>query len=128
MWTSNGGNNQRWRLAPAISTSLASQGYYNLVNVNSGLVLDVPGAAALNAGTTLDQYGANTAFNGDGANQAWMLIAEPGGFYVLQSAEPSGPFVVDVQGAGVTPGSAAIQNNVTGAPTLTQQWRIVPVN
>jgi hypothetical protein len=127
VWTANGGANQQWRLAPALDATLASEGYFNLVNVNSGLVLDVPGGSALSAGTALDQWSANTGFNGNGANQAWKFVPASG-YYVLESAEPTnGPFVVDT--ASTTAGANAVQNNpASGGPTGTQEWTLVPAN
>jgi hypothetical protein len=130
VWSANGGSHQRWKLAPALDSTLASKGYFNLVNVNSGLVLDVPGGSALIAGTALEQWSANTGFNGNGANQAWTFLYQPGGYYVIESAEPTnGPFVLDVQGSSTSAGAAAVQDNLASTgPTPTQEWQLVPVN
>jgi hypothetical protein len=59
----HGGPNQQWKFVPA------GDGYYYIINVNSGLYLDVPNAS-IDAQVQVQQY----QYNGGGDNQKWQLV------------------------------------------------------
>ena len=65
LWSYGGGHNQQWQ-----PQSLGN-GFYRMVNRNSGLCLDVPSASTAN-GVQLQQW----TCNGSGA-QAWNFKQQP---------------------------------------------------
>lgn len=74
LYASNKGMNQRW------SFQYNGDGLYRVVNIGSGLSLDVEGANPT-AGTNVLQYAANT-----GKNQLWGITQNADGTYTLYSA------------------------------------------
>jgi hypothetical protein len=71
-WDSNGGNNQKWEL-----TNLGSN-YVELINVNSGMALEVNGQSKTTGVANIDQW----PYNG-GNNQRWLVVSEGSGYYEL---------------------------------------------
>lgn len=67
IWTCDGGANQQWALDATGSYTSASNASYVLVNLNSGLVVDVTGASS-SAGAAVEQWAAT-----GGSNQTWNL-------------------------------------------------------
>lgn len=75
-------------------------GYYTIMNVNSGKLLEVPGAIVAN-GTTIAQYTNNGTYA-----QQWMLIADSqrSGYYIIANRLNSN-YVLDVTGASSANGT-----------------------
>lgn len=74
LYQKNGGSNQQW------SFKYNGNGYYKIVNVNSGLALDVEGAS-IAPGTNVLQYKSN-----GGKNQLWGVQKNSNGTYSVYSA------------------------------------------
>ena len=98
-------------------TVVNASSYYNIVNRNSALNVDVSGAS-LNDGGSVIQYP-----NNGGTNQQWQLI-DVGGGYDKIIAHHSGK-ALDVSGSSLTTGAAVVQNGYTGLTS--QQWQLVNV-
>jgi alpha-galactosidase len=92
-------------------------GYYNLVNRNSGKVLDVAGYSTADGGA-IDQWTDNS-----GTNQQWTLTPVAGGYYRLFNRN-SGK-VLDVAGYSTADGGKVDQWTDNGG--INQQWSLVPV-
>lgn len=99
-WYSNGNTNQRFYLQKAKGTG------YELVNLNSGMLLDLAGGNYL-AGTGVLQWERN-----GGPNQKWILIDAKDGTYYLQNVATGlylgykGELGADTALVGVDKGSA----------------------
>lgn len=87
LYSANTGMNQRW------SFQHRSDGLYNVVNLGSGLALDVSGAS-LTAGSNVLQYQLN-----GGKNQLWGVVKNADGTYTLYSALNG--LALDIQGASI---------------------------
>ncbi|OCT11821.1 hypothetical protein A8709_28555 [Paenibacillus pectinilyticus] len=105
-WTSNGGNNQKWRLDDM------GGGSFKLTNVNSGKVLDVVGFSTT-AGAGIDQWTDN-----GGINQRFTLTSSGGGYYKIV-AQTSG-LPLDINGGSTSDGANIIQWTDTGGDN--QRW------
>jgi hypothetical protein len=91
--------------------------YYQIVNRNSGLVMDVSGGGT-NAGAQVIQW-----TNHNGLNQQWKLVPD-GAFF--QIVNRNSGLVLDVYGGGTTQGVNVIQwTNHNG---LNQQWSLIPTS
>ena len=90
-------------------------GYYQIINRNSGKVLDVNGASTAN-GANVQQW----AYGG-GTNQQWSIAAVSGGYYQIINRN-SGK-VLDVDGASTADGANVHQWSYGGGTN--QQWSIV---
>ncbi|MFE0463234.1 RICIN domain-containing protein [Kitasatospora sp. NPDC058965] len=100
-------------------TALAGPAVNSLVNVNSGMCLDVTGSSTTD-GAQLVQW---TCGAGK-PNQQWQLVPVAAGTYQLVSVN-SGK-CLDVTGGSTTDGAQVIQWTCgTGKPN--QQWQLVPV-
>jgi len=95
----------------------AGSGKYNLVNVNSGRCVDVPGSTT--SFVQLQQWGC-----GDGTkpNQQWTFTASGGGYQITSVA--TGLCISD-QGAATTSGTPIIQETCTG--NTNKQWTFTQV-
>jgi len=95
-------------------------GWYEIQNVNSGMVLDDNANGTAN-GTTIIQYPASGA-----ANQLWEFVPVTSfsGTYQIQSA--SSNQCLDVTGGSKTNGAAVIQYPYGGGSN--QQWTFVPTS
>ncbi|HLV80369.1 MAG TPA: RICIN domain-containing protein, partial [Chthonomonadaceae bacterium] len=93
-------------------------GYYNLVNANSGLYLDVPGGSPT-AGTFLAQ-----AKRSGAASQQWQIVAI-GGPYVKLVNRNSG-LDADVSGASLSDGTGVLQWYDNGGHN--QEWILTRVH
>lgn len=82
---------QRWRILGV------GDGYYRIVNVNSGKVLDVAGASRRN-GTVVQQY----AWNGSNA-QKWQLVNTGSGYKFVSALGSS--YVLDLAAASTANGT-----------------------
>ena len=115
-YTDDGDLDQQWRLQDAGS------GYYNLINVKSGLALDDPSGSTSN-GTQLQQY----AITGTGnSNQQWQIVSVGSGFYkILNRTSGLG---VDLSGGSLADSAVVQQYSVTGNGNYGQNWQLVPVS
>lgn len=115
-YTDSGDTDQQWKLQDAGS------GYFNLINVKSGLALDDPSGSTAN-GTQLQQY----AITGTGnSNQQWQFVSVGSGFYkVINRTSGLG---VDLSGGSIADSTAIQQYTVTGNGNFGQNWQLVPVS
>jgi len=97
---------------PAINPA---QTYYQIVNRNSGLVMDVSGGST-NAGAQVIQW-----TNHSGANQQWYLLPVGNSFLI---ANRNSGMVLDVSGGSTNAGANLIQWG--GTYGLSQRWFLVP--
>jgi hypothetical protein len=97
--------------------NLISNGTYTLTNVNSGLVLDVPGGSTANS-VQLDQWSSN-----GGSNQKWTLT-NLGGNVVELTSQNSGK-AVDVYGWSTANGGVVDQYTYAGQNN--QKWTVISV-
>jgi len=96
---------------PPVVTSLNGN-IYKMINVTSGLAMDVPGAST-SAGASVDQ----ADYTGD-TNQRWTFINIGNGFYNIQNANSG--LLVDVSGNSTNGGASIDQWYSDGG--LNQQW------
>ena len=101
-----------------INVSPSTVAYYEIVNTNSGKVLDVSGVSAAN-GAWIQQWD----YVG-GANQQWQLVSIDGTYYRIVNKN-SGK-VLDVVGVSSANGALIQQWDYLGGPN--QQWQLVPVD
>ncbi|MDR0501102.1 MAG: RICIN domain-containing protein [Coriobacteriales bacterium] len=109
IWDDNLSGNQRFRLKGV------GNGYYNIINVNSGLALDISGARIAN-GAEVIQWPLNGS-----DNQKWSLVATADGAYMIASALNSN-YVLDINGGGEFSGSKLIIWKRHGGTN--QKWAI----
>ncbi|GAA1245912.1 ricin-type beta-trefoil lectin domain protein [Kitasatospora nipponensis] len=109
-WTANGGDNQRWLLAPT------TDGAYTLTSKLSGKVMDVYQALGT-PGTKVIQYHATGQ-----ANQRWNLTPMPVDGVSYRFTDASGGLAMDMSGGSKVPGGSAIEWTPNGAPN--QQWTL----
>lgn len=101
-------------VTPGSTPSLA--GTYQLVNANSGKLLDASGAGTAD-GTPVIQWGAN-----GGTNQQWKLTATGDGYYTITGV--AGGKALDLPDVSTLPGT---QLNLWGANGGTNQhWLLAP--
>ncbi len=114
--TDSGDKDQQWRLDDAGS------GYYNIVNINSGLALDDPAGSTSN-GTILQQY----AITGTGnSNQQWYITAAGSGYYkIINRTSGLG---LDLTGGSLMDSTPVQQYGVTGNGNFGQNWQFIPVS
>jgi hypothetical protein len=106
-WTAGGGGGG--------GGNLISNGTYTLTSVNSGMVLDVPGASTANS-VQLDQW----ASNGN-ANQKWQLTNM--GSNVVELVNQNSGKAVDVYNSSTTAGAVVDQYTLSG--NNNQRWTVV---
>jgi hypothetical protein len=94
-----------------------SSTYYDIVNKNSGMLLDVSGASKT-AGTKVIQWNSN-----GGANQQWMLSSVGDGYFNIINKN-SGLYL-DVTSSSTTAGANIIQWTPAGGAS--QEWGLVAV-
>lgn len=104
--------------AAAINPPLVSGRSYELVNFNSGRVLDSWGGSQ---GTQPNQYqGTTSPYNN--SNDHWLAAQLSDGNWTFAN---SGGLILDDSGVGTTNGTAVIQWPITGG--VDQEWALVPV-
>jgi type II secretory pathway pseudopilin PulG len=108
IWDSNFGANQRFLMQDS------GDGYYNIINVNSGMALDIFGAHISDAAAVIQWPLHNEA------NQKWAVTQVEGGSYVISSALDAN-YVLDINGAGSANGSTLIIYEKHGGKN--QQWQ-----
>src|SRR5882672_5954092 len=92
-------------------------GMYALINVNSGMALNVYGAATTD-GASIVQW----PYAGE-ANSQWQVTASSSGGYVLLNVNSG--LALDVYGASQTAGGSVVQWTLHGGAN--QEWQILPV-
>lgn len=112
-WDYSGGPNQQWQLV------YLGQNTYQIINLQSGKVLDVVGGSDAD-GARIQQY---SWLNG--GNQKWSLLSQSNGSYVIQNVQSGN--VLDVAGGTSGP---ALQNRDpiqqwSSTSAANQQWNIV---
>lgn len=108
----NGKANQRWKIVYNSKT-----GMYSIVNVNSGLALDVAGGKAAN-GTNIEQYSSNNT-----KAQQWYFVKQNGGYRIVSALANS---VLDISGANKSSG-ANVQLYASNG-TDAQTWVMLSTN
>lgn len=112
----SGEKDQQWKLVDAGS------GYYNIIDVNSGLALDDPSGSTTN-GTVMQQY----AIAGTGnSNQQWSVTAVGSGYYKIVN-RTSG-LGLDLSGGSLMDNTPVQQYAVTGNGNYGQNWQFIPIS
>jgi O-glycosyl hydrolase len=101
-------------ITPGSTQSYA--GTYQLVNRNSGKVLDVADNDTAD-GSPVDQWDAN-----GGGNQQWKLVGTGDGYYTVTGVQSGKPLEVP----GAEPDSGTQLDIRTATAGAEQQWRVVP--
>jgi glucosylceramidase len=114
-FTDDGDLSQQWRLVDA------GNGYFNLINVNSGLALSVPHGSNSN-GTQMQQV----TITGTGtSDQQWRFNALGNGWYNVQD-------LTNAKGLDDRNGSIAdanpIQQWTIDTTNPNQQWQLIPIS
>lgn len=107
--------NHAFNRSSALQGSSIPEGTYELVNLNSGLRLDVNGESKDGGATVLQWYS-----NG-GANQRWTIKSVGNGYYTIQNVNSG--LMLDVNAESKDAGASIIQWHSNGAAN--QQWKIV---
>lgn len=110
-WTDSGDPDQQWTLLDA------GGGWFNVVDVNSGLALDDTNGSTAN-GNFMQQW----ALGSGNFNQQWQINSQGNGYYSLIN-RTSG-LALDLNGGGLTDG-VNIQQWAFGSGNLNQQWQLV---
>jgi hypothetical protein len=114
----NGWQNVQFDNFSVTSSSTTTSGtYYNIVNVNSNMVLDVPNVSN-QQGLQLEQWTSN-----GGANQQWLFTSVGDGYYTITSR--SSNQLVSVSGASTADSAAVVQNPANNGAE--QQWSLTPI-
>ena len=99
---------------------LPARHYVEIISLNSGKVLDVPGLSRA-AGERIQQFSVN-----GGSNQQWELESSEDGNAVYILNRNSG-LVLDVPGLSVNPGVLIQQYPINRGPNQQWQMRADPV-
>lgn len=110
--------NLNWIELTPVTSSWLADGSYQLVNRNSGLALEVAGAATTN-GANMDQY----AYSGS-SNQRWNFSHKGGGQYLITSAQ-TGKAIDEASYAAL---SGDYLQTYTSANTPNQRYIFVPTD
>lgn len=112
----NGWQNVQFDNFSIVSTGTANVGtYYNLVNVNSGMVLDISGGSTSAGGLSVQ-----TSLSG-ATSQQWQLVSAGAGYYTLVNRNSG--LVLDVPGQSTSEG---VQLDQWGSNNgANQQWQFV---
>jgi glucosylceramidase len=114
-FTDDGDLSQQWRLADAGS------GYFNFINVNSGLALSVPHGSNTN-GTQLQQ----TTISGTGTtDQQWQVVSLGNGWYDITNR--TNGKAIDLTNGAIGDGTK-IQQWTLDSTNPNQQWQFVPIS
>jgi glucosylceramidase len=115
-YTDSGDTSQQWRLADAGS------GYFNLINVHSGMALDDTGGSLTN-GTQMQQY---TITGTGNSNQQWQLVSVGSGYYkIINRTSGLG---LDLSGGSLSDSTSIQQYTVTGSGNYGQNWTFSPIS
>lgn len=110
-WTDGGAADQTWTLQNA------GNGYFNLVNVNSGKALDDTNGSKLD-GTPMQQY---TLIGTGNANQQWQITSLGNGYYTFTNRNSG--LVLDLTNGSLSDGTA-IQQWGYSAEDIRQEWQL----
>ncbi len=110
-FTNDGDPDQQWTLLDA------GGGWYNIVDVNSGLALDDTNGSTAN-GNVMQQW----ALASGNPNQQWQINSLGNGYYNIMN-RTSG-LVLDLTNGGTGDG-INIQQWASGAGNLNQQWQLI---
>ena len=113
-WTDDDDPDQQWKLVSA------GNGYYNLIDVNSGKALDDTGGSTSN-GTIMQQYQISGTGN---SNQQWQISAD-GSWYTITN-RTSG-LQLNLTGGALADGTY-IQQWASSSSDPNAQWQFVPVS
>lgn len=114
-FTDSGNLSQQWQLVDAGS------GYFNLINVNSGLALTVPSGSNKN-GTQLQQQ----TITGTGTSyQQWSFVSLGNGYYNIEVRATSDG--IDNRNGSVADNNV-IQQWVVDPTNVNQQWQVIPIS
>ena len=89
--------------SPTPAPGITSGATYNVINPNSGLVLDVAGCGNVN-GTPVDLWALGINVCNSGSGQVWSPTLNSDGTYTLTN--PASGLVLDVSGCGAANGTA----------------------
>jgi len=101
-----------------INEAVAFSGTYEIVNRNSGIVMEVAGFSTTNGGT-VDQWVAN-----GGLNQRWTLTSLGNANYLIANANSG----LALEVAGSVTNNGAILDQSTNIGGLNQQWSITSLS
>jgi hypothetical protein len=110
-WSDQISASQQWQFVAV------ENGYYKLVNQQSGTVLDVPNAST-STGTQL-RLGSNST----STSQQWQLVDAGGGYFYLTNRNSG--LNAEVSNASTADGAAIIQWTSNGGTN--QQWQLLPI-
>jgi hypothetical protein len=110
--TPDGSANQRWQLEPA------ENGYYKIVNLNSGLLLGISGASTT-AGATALQWGDTLT-----PDHLWQVVDAGGGYSKLINKNSG--LLLGIQSMSTSSGAAALQWTDNGSAD--HLWKLMPVS
>lgn len=102
---------------PVLSFAQTFPDHYEIINANSGIVLDVVGASKSNS-ASVDQYVAN-----NGANQHWTITTVSTGVYEILNVNSG--LALEVPGSSKTAGTDVDQYTYSGGTN--QQWKVTSV-
>ena len=102
---------------PNVTYTASSTTYNEIVNHNSGLLLDV-NSASTSSGASVIQWS-----NNGGTNQQWSLVPVTGGYYNIVNRNSG--LLLDVSGASTSTGASIIQASSNGGTD--QQWSLAAV-
>ena len=119
-YTNHQGANQEWILLPDGTHN--GTPVYQIMNRNSGLIIDVNGAGT-NAGATIIQWAQH-----NGLNQQWEFLPSlnsclNGSYCQIENVNSS--LVIDISGGSTALGANAVQEPSTNG--LSQQWTLVAI-
>ncbi|MBA2392515.1 MAG: RICIN domain-containing protein [Ktedonobacteraceae bacterium] len=115
----SGWQNAQFANFSVTAASSANTGtYYNLVNVNSGLLLDVTGAATAAGGFIVQSTSTGAT------SQQWQLVTASSGYYTLVNRNSG--LVLDNPGFSTSTGTQLEQWTGTGGAN--QQWQFIGNN
>jgi glucosylceramidase len=110
-WTDSGDPDQQWTLRDA------GGGWFNIVDVNSGLALDDTNGSTAN-GNVMQQW----ALGSGNANQQWQINSVGNGYFSITN-RTSG-LVLDLSGGAIGDGTK-IQQWAFSSGNLNQQWQLI---
>jgi glucosylceramidase len=114
-FTDDGDLSQQWRLVDAGS------GYFNLINVNSGLALQVPHGSNTN-GTQMQQ---GTITGTGTSDQQWQVVSLGNGWYNILNR--TNGKALDLRNGAIADGTA-IQQWTRDTTNPNQQYQFVPIS
>jgi hypothetical protein len=114
----SGSTNELWALAPTTNTSTSSTGYYQIVNVNSGLDVVVNGELSTDGGLIVQNS------LGTGQNDLWKPTENSDGSYTFTNLHSG--LVLEDPGSSTTQGKQMDQYSSNSGSN--QHWKLILVN